>query len=513
MPSPNGDTFRAAIWAAVSSKAQATDAHESLPHQLEQGRQACARFGWRVVRELSVPGHSREYASLDAALRDIPPLAELIDLARARQINLLVCYDLNRFRGLQAPVVKTLAGYGVQTYPVNQPITLVPPAEFAYYRSDDLAIKSHVGALLSDTQLNALRRSYETGMPARVERQGLHQNNSLPYGYRRPDGHAFDPKAVLVPEPAAAIMLRDMKARYERGESANSIARALNAAGLPGPRGGSWSERVVLYLLTNPWYAGCTVRRRTRTQRDVMSRKVRVIYLPEREWVLAPGRHEPLWTRAEWESLCALRHQRAQRKAGRTRHTRFFSHLLICSLCGARLTVGSVRRGTRVLICPGGALREGHARAYEADVVVQLRGVLASIGADVPETAPADHAAEVARTEAAMAANAAARANAQRLAVRQLLSDDDLAARQTELAAERAQLEAKLVHYRGSEQRAALQAAARSEAADLAAHYDDFWGHPPDAVNARLLRIFDGLLVTGTKITDAFLRGALIVYP
>jgi hypothetical protein len=100
---------------------------------------------------------------------------------------------------------------------------------------------------------------------AKAKQLGRHVHGRIPYGYssaRRvrtgPDG-AEGPEAqhgnLVISEPEAAVV-RDIFARAGRGENPSSIARALNDAGVAGPRGGRWSRQTATLILRNPVYAG-----------------------------------------------------------------------------------------------------------------------------------------------------------------------------------------------------------------------------------------------------------------
>lgn len=93
---------RAIIWAAVSTLAQTHEDKYSLPAQEADGLAFCEREGFEVVEVLRVPGHSRNYKSLeklatDARAKGINAFDRLIHHLETCDFDVLVCRDANRF--------------------------------------------------------------------------------------------------------------------------------------------------------------------------------------------------------------------------------------------------------------------------------------------------------------------------------------------------------------------------------------------------------------------------------
>ncbi|HEX2909064.1 MAG TPA: recombinase family protein [Phototrophicaceae bacterium] len=95
--------LRALIWAAVSTTQQANeDEKYSLPAQVDDALALCRREGWTVVEVLKVPGHSREYKTLDklaadARIKGIDAFDRLICHLENCDFDVLICRDSNRF--------------------------------------------------------------------------------------------------------------------------------------------------------------------------------------------------------------------------------------------------------------------------------------------------------------------------------------------------------------------------------------------------------------------------------
>lgn len=94
---------RALIWAAVSTTPQADEDEKfSIPKQIEDGERMANENGWRIVDTLVVPGHSRDYRTLeqlaaDARKKDIDAFDRLIKHFRDHDFDIFICRDANRF--------------------------------------------------------------------------------------------------------------------------------------------------------------------------------------------------------------------------------------------------------------------------------------------------------------------------------------------------------------------------------------------------------------------------------
>lgn len=110
-------SLKALIWCAVSTVAQANeDEKYSLPAQESDAKALCQREGWQIVDVLRVPGHSRDYKSIDklasdAAAKGIDAFYRLIEHLEKCDFDVLVCRDGNRFArraSLMAYIVESI---------------------------------------------------------------------------------------------------------------------------------------------------------------------------------------------------------------------------------------------------------------------------------------------------------------------------------------------------------------------------------------------------------------------
>ncbi|CAG0989419.1 hypothetical protein PHYC_02204 [Phycisphaerales bacterium] len=86
-------------------------------------------------------------------------------------------------------------------------------------------------------------------------RQGKKTGGPAPFGYRNPRaGEPGRGTLVIVPEEAATV--RRVFEMAATGTSTRKVADALNALGLPAPRGGQWGKTSVRRVLECPAYVG-----------------------------------------------------------------------------------------------------------------------------------------------------------------------------------------------------------------------------------------------------------------
>jgi site-specific DNA recombinase len=194
--------------------------------------------------------------------------------------------------------------------------------------------------LVNEIYIDDLRAKTHRGLCGQIER-GFHAGG-LAYGYRsvaHGGGHRLEVDA------AQAEQVRWIFARYAGGWSCQKIGATLNAQGVRGPRGGTWSVSA-LYgspakgagVLNNELYVGRYVWNRSQWVKDPDSGKRQRLQRPRTEWRV--GMHpelrivdDELWAqvRARMESPRRAGGRRGRGAAPRT----LFGGILRCGSCGA----------------------------------------------------------------------------------------------------------------------------------------------------------------------------------
>jgi len=181
-------------------------------------------------------------------------------------------------------------------------------------------MKIAVASLLGTIFLKNLIDKTLRGMEA-VVKSGRFAGGKA-YGYRRHISLDVDGEVVRghleIHEKEAAIVARIFR-DFAAGQSSIQIATALNADGIPGPRGGDWNASTIrgdpkkaTGILNNPLYVGRLVwgRRQWRRNPDSEMRERRYRLRDQSEWIDIPVPQLRIIDNASWDAVQAEIKQR-----------------------------------------------------------------------------------------------------------------------------------------------------------------------------------------------------------
>lgn len=321
----------AVLYARYSTDMQSAASAED---QLRLLRQRADREGWTIVAEhadRAISGTVRDRPGLNACLAAIDDgaariiLAEALDRISRDQEDIAGIYKRVRFAGAR---IVTLSEGDVGSLHIG------------------------MGGTISAVYIEQLAEKTRRGQIGRVNAGRI--PGGLSYGYRAvrqlgPDGEPERGLRELDPDQAAVV--RRIFADYVAGKSPLAIAAALNAEGVPSPRGGKWRANAIAGhrkrgngIIHNRLYIGEIVYNRQAFRKDPDSRR-RVSRLndpAERVTAAAPELRivdQDLWDRAQ--ARVAVYAERPGHHARRPR--RLLSGLLKCGCCG----------GSYILVMPG----------------------------------------------------------------------------------------------------------------------------------------------------------------
>jgi hypothetical protein len=168
--------LRVGIWAAVSSKAQADEEKDSLPLQIREGKRLTELWKGRIVAVYEVPGHSRDYLSLeecaeDMAKHNITAFRDLQSDMKQKAFDVLICRDGNRFartQALHAYIVEYIVTVMEAKIFVSRTGLWVDRSNFRNF----IALDGYQAA----NELDTMKHRYRLGMAKRAE-QGKHPLN------------------------------------------------------------------------------------------------------------------------------------------------------------------------------------------------------------------------------------------------------------------------------------------------------------------------------------------------
>ena len=235
---------RCAIYTRKSTEHNLDLAFNSLDAQ----REACEAYiksqaheGWRLV-----PGHFDD-GGLSGASLDRPALQRLLDEIRARRIDIIVVYKVDRLtRSLAdfAKLVELFDAHGVSFVSVTQSFNTT----------------SSMGRLTLNVLLSFAQFEREVigervrDKIAASKRKGLWVGGPLPLGYGSRDKVLF-----VVPQEAAAV--RTIFERYLALKSVGALAADLRSLGITSRGGGFFGVGALAHLLRNRFYVGEVVYR------------------------------------------------------------------------------------------------------------------------------------------------------------------------------------------------------------------------------------------------------------
>ena len=412
---------RAAIYARYSSDNQSA---ASIEDQVRECREFLVRQGWtaaQVYTDAAISGASTlrpGYQALLAAARNAGfdvVVAEALDRLSRDQEDTAALFKRLRFAGIR---LVTLAEGEISELHVGLKGTM--NALFL----KDLAAKTH------------------RGLRGRVEAGRSGGGNA--YGYRvvrrlGPDGQPVAGERAI--DGTEAAVVRRIFRAYAAGVPPRRIALDLNAEGIPGPRGGAWSQSTVngnrargTGILNNELYVGRLVwnrlayvkdpdsgrrRSRARTAEELIVTEVPALRIVEQAlWDAVKARQRALDARAERRGA-----NEDVDSATKTKPTPFwvqqrprtlFSGLMRCGVCGGGFSKISTQhfgcstaRNKGPTACSN--LRTIRRDVLEATVLAGLRERL--MDPDLFKVFAAAFAAEWNRLQGAAAAELTARAD------------------------------------------------------------------------------------------------------
>lgn len=341
-------TLRACLYARYSTDKQK---ETSVEDQLRAARARAKREGWPVVATHSDEGIS---GSTPVALR--PGGKALLADALAARFDVLIVEGLDRLSrelGEAETMVKRLEHRGVR---------IIGTADGYDTHASGRKVMRIARGLVNELYLDDLREKTHRGLAGQFERGFSAGGRS--YGYRTADAEGG--RRLVIDQHEAGIVTEIFQ-RFADGQSARSIAHALNERGVPSPRGGTWAVSALvgdvakgLGLLNNELYIGRLIWNRRQWLKDPDTGARRYIDRPREEWQFREVPELRIVSEDVWQKVRDRYspHSPAMVKRGQPRRT-LFGGLLRCATCGGPMVgVNSSRYGCSVhrdrgnAVCP-----------------------------------------------------------------------------------------------------------------------------------------------------------------
>lgn len=276
-----------------------------------------------------------------------PQFEKMMQLARQREIQAIMVKDLSRFGrdylevGTYLELILPLLG--TRFISVNDQFD--SNDYIGTTGGIELALRNLINGLYSKDLSVKIRSANRTR-----NRRGEYWGGSAFYGY------ALDPKDKhkLQIDPNVADIVRRIFQDCITGNSASQIAKQLNDEDIPSPakykfqRGGFYNGRIVdatsiwtataiLRILKDERYTGKMISHKRETI-GVNTGKLKA--LPEEEWIIVEGTHEPLISQAVFDEAQDARRSRVKAINRNTAGHRA-DNLFVCGYCGRKLQKSS----------------------------------------------------------------------------------------------------------------------------------------------------------------------------
>jgi site-specific DNA recombinase len=311
--------MRVALYARYSSDQQN---ERSAEDQLAALRVVVAARGWQEVAAFADRGIS------GAALTNRPGVQTLLREAERGQFDVVLTEALDRLSRDQegtAHLYKRLSFQGV----------------ILETMSEGRISELHVGLSGTMNQLFLVELAKKTrrGLVARVK--AGYSGGGRCYGYD------LAGKGELVVNEEQAEVVRRIFRDYAKGTSPKALAHALNAQGVPGPRGGTWSPSAIYGdrraqdgILCQELYRGVRVFNRRRFRKHPETGRRSSVLNPQSEWIREEIPQlrivsDDLWAAVEARQAAVS----AMPKAHARKPKRLLSGLLRCAACGSAMTL------------------------------------------------------------------------------------------------------------------------------------------------------------------------------
>ena len=226
-----------ALYIRVSTDKQAAEGY-SLEAQREKLTAYCISQGWTATE-----AHIYVDAGQSAKSTDRPEFQRMIAAIAAGDVRRVVAVKLDRLSR------NTRDFLGLLDYCDTHACGIVSIAE-SFDTSTPVG-RAVVTVLMAFAELerSQIADRMQSGRDEKA-RQGERNGAPTPYGYKR------DAAGAWGVHPDQAQTVRSIFTEFCAGGSLRGVAAALNAAGVPAPKGRAWYPAQVSYILDNGLYAG-----------------------------------------------------------------------------------------------------------------------------------------------------------------------------------------------------------------------------------------------------------------
>jgi site-specific DNA recombinase len=312
------EAMKAAIYCRVSTEDQEREG-TSLHTQLEACLKYCQDKGYDIACRFS-----EVYSGLTL---ERPKLNELRELVRAKEIDVVVVYCLDRLS--RDPTHGVIVTQELEKHKV----TLEAVTETV--DSSELGkLISYIRGFASKLEVEKLRERTMRGKRDRSKEGRMAGGFHIAYGYDYIKVAQKNGGRRVVNENEAKWVRQMYQWLVNDGMSTNSIVYRLRALNVPTKHGTMWCRQSALAILKNPAYAGKTYAFTTANGKRFRK--------PQEDWIEIPGVTPAIVSQEMFEAAQRqLQINREKAKRNNTKHQYLLRGHIHCRHCG-RSFVGSV---------------------------------------------------------------------------------------------------------------------------------------------------------------------------
>lgn len=260
-----------------------------------------------------------------------PKMNELLKRIESPKIKAVLCVEPQRLsRG-------DLEDIGRLVKLLRYTKTIVITPTFTYDLRDDHDRDSFERELKRGNEfLEYTKKILRRGRELAAER-GDYIGNKPPYGYDKivvKDGRRKC--HTLTPNPDQAKVVRTIFEMYRDGYGSHKIARRLNELGIPTATGKKWSPESLKKMRCNQHYIGNVVWNHRKIVKVVEDGEILATRPVNNEYLVYPGKHEPIIDMELWEDVQEIRSKIPPVKS-RRKSVNEFAGIVYCT-CGRPLS-------------------------------------------------------------------------------------------------------------------------------------------------------------------------------
>ena len=319
---------------------------------------------------------------------DRPDFNRMINMIEEKKINTVVTKDLSRLGRDYIEVGKYIDKYfpthGIRYIAVNDGID----TESANSMNDMTPFR----AVFNDMYAKDISKKVRTALTTK-KINGKFIGSQPPYGYKKDPNN----KNHLIIDEETAVYVRQIYKDFLTGETVLGIAHKLSMNKVPTPSQqkkltatqkafkGIWNDAIIRRILTNPTYAGNLAQNTTRKVSYKVDKKVR---LPQSEWIIIKGAHEPIISQEDFDAVAEILSKRSYNKRKRSGQPHLLSGLVFCKDCGGSmsfiresetrtyLACSRWRKNAKLGFCTSHSIRESYVENVIKDKLKELAQAL-----------------------------------------------------------------------------------------------------------------------------------------